>query len=141
MLHLTWKCLRDENLQTALDKIRHSTKLDQVSAYRAGKVTQNIASQQDKAHDKNMELVKKWAKKDEKGELIHTMVPGSGVKFEFEDGQKEKYEEEMGKIAETQFVVKSNKIDFTTLRECQLTPAEIIALEENGLITEPEASS
>lgn len=109
--------------------------MDTVSAYRAGRVTEGIVSNLQKAHEKNLEVLKKWVKKDERGHFVP--VPNSVGEFEFPDGNKEKYEAELKSLEDTEFVVKANKIEFQTLKDCNLSPAEIMALDEAELITEP----
>lgn len=134
MLHLKWECLKNRSLQSGLDKIRNSTKLDEISAYRAGMVTEKIAQEQDKAHQLNMKLLKKWAKKDDRGHLVP--IPNSD-EFDFNEGDKEKYVAELTPLAETEFVVKAAKIEFSTIKGCDLTPSEIVALVDTGILTEP----
>lgn len=134
MLHLTWKILQNRNLQSALDKIRHSTKIEFESAYRAGRVTERVGSEQNKAHETNIELLKKYAKKDDRGHIIP--IPNCDD-FEFEPQNKEKYVTELKALADTEFVVKAEKIDYLTIKACELTTAEIIALVDAGIISEP----
>jgi len=134
VLHLTWKMLTSEVLQDALRKIANSDKINFKSAYDAGKVISQIANELNKAHEKNMELVKLYAQKDDKGNIIPGKVPGE---FEFLPNKKEEYNKEMKKLSETEFVVKAQKIDFNTLKDCALTPMEIHILVEDGIVTSP----
>lgn len=134
MLYLKWENLKSRNLQSGLEKIRNSTKIEEIAAYRAGRVTEKIAQEQDKAHQLNIKLLKKWAKKDDRGHLVP--VPNSDD-FEFSEGDKEKYVAELEPLAMTEFVIKANAIDFSTIKGCGLTPGEIVTLVDMGIVTEP----
>lgn len=135
MLHLKWEILRNKNLLSGLDKIRNSTRIGFEPAYRAGRVTESIASEQTKANDKNIELLKKYAKKDERGHFVP--VSNSDGELEFSEGNREKYEEELKPLADTAFVIKAKQIEHTSIKDCGLTPSEIIALVDSGIMTEP----
>jgi hypothetical protein len=133
VIYLKWDSLKNQNLLRAVQKIRNSDKMDFESAYRAGRITERLAVEQERAHNKNLELIEKYGKKDENGKLIQ--VPGKGYgEFEFEVDKKVLYEKEMESIALTEFVIKANRISSGTLKDCGLTPAEIVALDDAGIL-------
>lgn len=135
MLHLKWKDLQNRSLIRAVEKIRDCDKIEKSAAYRAGRVTEKIASEIRIAHEKNIEILKKWAKLDDRGHLVP--IPNSDGEFEFDTGKKEQYEAELRPLANTEFVVKANKIELSDISNCHLTPSEIVALVDTGILTEP----
>lgn len=136
MLHLKWEILRNRNILSGISKIRDCDRIEPASAYRAGRVTESIASQQQKANDQNMRLLKEYAKKDQFGNLVPIPNNPDGG-FEFPEGNKQKFEIELKKLSDTEFVVSAKKIEFVTIEACKLTPAEITALVDAGILTEP----
>lgn len=134
MLHLKWDILRNKDLLVGLDKIRECTRIDPVAGYRAGRVTEKMVQEQKKANNENIKLLKVYAEKDKDGNLI----PAQDGYFRFATTElKEKYEVEFNKFTDTPFSIAAEKIDFSTLKECQLSPAEITALVDSGIVTEP----
>lgn len=128
MLKLQSKFLSNKDAMAALHKIFNSDKLRPNTAYRAGRLVEKCNRQMKVLHGLNVELIKKFAKKNEKGETIG--FPNGP--FEFADGQEDLYNKEMAKLGETEFEEKVLPIPMEELEklEPKLTPAEIIAIHQ-----------
>ncbi len=127
--------LNNQKLLDGLTKIRDCSKIDAANGYKAGKVTERIVKEVESIYKKNMELIQLFASKDEKGMLLPGKVPGE---FEFTVDKRKEFEKEKEKVETTQFVIQANRIDFAAVHDCHLTPAEITALCEAGILTEPQ---
>lgn len=126
MLHLTWKLLSQPDALSALGKLAGSNAMGFRSSYHIGKIAASCRSQMRMAHEKDMEILNKWAKKDKDGKL----VPPVGDEYHFEEGDKPKYEAEVAALADTAFSVKAEKIPAVNIPEKLLTGPEIVAIEE-----------
>lgn len=126
MLKLTWKILANPDAVSALNKLYNCDKMPFPETYVAGRIADACKSQMLKAHEENLKILKKWAKKDEKGELLS---PEKGD-FQFEEGNKEKYENEVKQLADREFEVKGKKIPMDKIPGALLTGAEALSISE-----------
>lgn len=126
MLNLTWKFLTNQSATTGLNKIWNCDGMDPITSYRAGRIANSVQKELQKAHQTNMDLIEKHAKKDEKG----VVLPPKNGNFSFDEGKEELYTKEMAALADNTFEVKAHKLHISRLSGCKLTPAELIALED-----------
>jgi len=126
MVKLTWKILANQDAVLGLNKLYNCDKMPFPETYTAGRIADACKSQMQKAHELNMNILRKWAKKDEKGELLQ---PANG-EYHFEEGNKAKYENELTQLSDNSFEIKGNKIHVSKIPAALLTGAEAIALTD-----------
>lgn len=127
MMKLTWADLNQRNFLEALKKLREgSEKLPINSKYRVAVIAQACYLEMIEAQKMAKTLLEKYAKKDEKGEVIGFPDPS---KIEFANKEQENRHDMSFKAAlTTKFKVACNPIDVAELADAGLTTEELLAL-------------
>lgn len=126
MLKLTWAELNAKPFIAAIMTLNSNSKLDNVTAYRVGRIVEVARKELSKAHAIEIAKATTLADKDEKGEIIYVDVPG-GKRPQTSGENDKKLEAEMAEVFESHFAeVKVNKLDFNALNG--LTGEQLIAI-------------
>lgn len=110
---------------SALDKLSTSNKMPADIAYRAGRLHAKINKEVVVTRDLWLGLVKKYAILDDKGEIVF-----KDNKPTFETLEKEKeHDIAFEEMMKEEFEEKVFPLPLAALKECALTPQELIAIE------------
>jgi len=87
------------------------------TAYRVGKVLEKVQPELKNFDERRIELLKKFAKKDEKGELLK--------EIEFEEGQREGFNKEFEELLKIEVELDCKPINLSELSNVSMMPKEM----------------
>lgn len=127
MLTLTWSKLNEPQFVNAVVKLANNRQLDNVTAYRVGRICTTADRAMKTCREKEMELKKKFFKVDDKGNFVVDEATKQLVGLT--EKAEEEYDAAFNSMMEANTVtVKVHKLDFSKLNG--LTGLELTAIEE-----------
>jgi hypothetical protein len=138
MFTLTNKDLKSDDLPLALLKLEAFPKYGDIKVtYNIARAIALIKQRFIKSQNEFFELLREYAKLDEKGQFIpHDDEPNT---YEIKDEKKEEWKEALLKFEEQSFSIERHKLKLSDLEEVGLSPKELTALapllEDEPLVT------
>lgn len=135
MIKTTWAILNNELAVKTLHKIilgknrkDEDVELDPATKYRVGIIKINFNIEGNRAHEAAHKLLKKYAKTDEKGDVLGYPDP---KKIEFLTKEKElEHDGEFKKLLETRIKIPAKKIQVAELEPLELSVEELMSIRE-----------
>lgn len=126
MITLTYKQLVDPMFMQGASTLWNSQGLDAVTSQRLHRIISKAQKGLEKARALNLEVARKYAEKDEKGELVLSGPQGSNM-FKFATPEKmAEFDRELdGLLVETKLVIKSDKVPFQALSNLRSLPPSV----------------
>ena len=127
ILKLSRSTINDPKFLDAMKKLRENCEtLPNIAKYRIGSISQAIYLEMLKAQADAKDLLKSFAMKDEKGEILGYPDP---TKIKFESTYLEnKHDEAFKKMLKLAFRINSQPITLNSIESLQLTTDELVAL-------------
>lgn len=132
-IRLTMKDLNKGGFFEALGKLYHAD-LSPKTAYRVKRIGDKVESELKNGRLLHQNLVKKYAEKDEKGEV--KLTDGRPGTFTIPDAQKEAFQKEQAELFDIAFMLKWDKLYLEELAETKLSASDLAVL--SPLIVDPD---
>lgn len=133
MIKMTYKQFMGFPFAQAMQKLSNQA-YPAKTAYSLKKLVDSMTIQRKAIQTEYQTLIDKYAKRDEKGEMIRPDGPQS---FDLDPAQKEAYDAEEAAFGKTEFTIERPKLMLDMLGEQQFSATDLSALEP--LIQDPEA--
>lgn len=134
MITLTYKDIRQGFFLQAFDRLCNNPNLGPKVSYNVSKIASKVRPQVETCQEKFVELVKKYAILDDKGNIKPINGPGS---YEVRPEALEEYKKDLKSFENTTFTIDRFKLTYKDLEKANLAPNEWLGLEP--LIVEMEA--
>lgn len=145
-IKLKYSNFTDPAFGSGIAKLERHTGFDPRVAYNVSRVTSKIRTAQKEAQSQYTELIKEYAKKDDKGEFIPVKnAQGQGIPGTFDicEDKVEAHTKAVDDFAEKALTIERHRINLDDLKGVGLNPKEMTALEPllSGLETVDEETS
>lgn len=128
MIEISYKHVRSGFFMQAFDRLTNNPNLPQKTSYNVSKIAQKLAPQIEKAQEAFMEIVKKYAIVDAKGNFVPDPQRGPSS-FTVSKEQEAEYKAKIDEFDAGMMTVDRPKILVSELENVKLAPNEYLGLE------------
>lgn len=128
MIKLKWSQINKKEFVEAIVTLSRTAKLNEKTAYRAGRLFEAAKRSMEMARDKEREIIVKGNYQIKNAEGV-PLFEDDGFPMVDPNNQQKFINEFQALLETTEIEIKIEPLDFTTLTPAGLTPAQLIALE------------
>ena len=126
-MQLSYKLLRDPNFMSAMRKLANHPNKNPTHGMRVAKLIKALDAEQVNLDKVWADLIKVYALKDEKGELVpRENIPNT---FQIPDDKKPEWEKAVEELMESEFTAKADQLALDKLEDVGLTALELLVMD------------